>query len=307
MEGQLCPVCNLENPQIDHVPGYDAYKVCCKRCGTFMIEGNLLIKNRSHFSEDDKPLLPYLSAYIRQSTQRGATAEISRNTWQNLARAHSTTSVSRKVAKLLELIGSRSSYPGEKVQVNENLDYPLVNAHNGEEVTYFLNHLIDRNLVKDTGLLGMSRSVYLTTQGWDLLEPSGGGSGIPGRCFVAMSFDPSLNDAYELGIRLAIEDNCKLQAVRIDYQHHNEKICDKILAEIRLSQFVVADFTFHRGGVYFEAGFALGLGRPVIWTCRESDLKDTHFDTRQYNHILWSDPADLRSKLTDRIRATILG
>ena len=120
-----------------------------------------------------------------------------------------------------------------------------------------------------------------------------------------MSFDPSLTDAYQLGIEPAVMD-CKFDPIRIDLIHHNEKICDKIMAEIRLAQFVIADFTCHRGGVYFEAGFALGLGRSVIWTCREDDLINTHFDTRQYNHIVWATPPDLRAKLVDRIRATIL-
>ena len=78
-----------------------------------------------------------------------------------------------------------------------------------------------------------------------------------------------------------------MDPVRIDLLQHNEKICDKILAEIRSCQFIIADFTLQRAGVYFEAGFAMGLGRPVIWTCMEDDFENTHFDTRQYNHIVW--------------------
>ena len=140
--------------------------------------------------------------------------------------------------------------------------------------------------------------------GWARVDPPT--SGTPGHCFIAMSFDPTLNDAYELGIRQALMD-CKLVPVRVDRVHHNEKICDKILAEIRRSQLMVADFTMQRRGVYFEAGFALGLGRPVIWTCREDDKDNLHFDTRQYNHVLWTTSSDLREKLTDRVRATILG
>ena len=59
------------------------------------------------------------------------------------------------------------------------------------------------------------------------------------------------------------------------------------------------------GVIHFEAGLAMGLGRPVIWTCRKDDFENTHFDTRQYNHIVWETPEDLREKLADRIRATI--
>lgn len=94
-----------------------------------------------------------------------------------------------------------------------------------------------------------------------------------------------------------------MTARRVDKVHHNEKICDKILAEIRQSQLVVADFTHHKAGVYFEAGFALALGRLVIWTCREDAIKDAHFDTRQYPHVVWREAADLRARLADRIQA----
>jgi hypothetical protein len=47
-------------------------------------------------------------------------------------------------------------------------------------------------------------------------------------------------------------------AMRTDLQEHNEKICDSIIAEIRKSRFLGADFIGHRGGVYFEFGFAKG-------------------------------------------------
>ena len=83
------------------------------------------------------------------------------------------------------------------------------------------------------------------------------------------------------------------------------KICDRILAEIRRSRFLIADVTGHRQGVYFEAGYAMGLGLDVIWTCRSDDLGNSHFDTRQYNHIEWESGGELREKLRDRILATI--
>jgi hypothetical protein len=48
------------------------------------------------------------------------------------------------------------------------------------------------------------------------------------------------------------------------------------------------DYYFALGlrlNVYFEAGVALGLGRPVIWTCREDDIARLPFDTRQFDMI----------------------
>jgi len=46
---------------------------------------------------------------------------------------------------------------------------------------------------------------------------------------------------------------------------------------------------------------------PVIYACRENSVKKTHFDLRNFNMVVWDDPAELRKKLTDRIRATIPG
>jgi nucleoside 2-deoxyribosyltransferase len=120
--------------------------------------------------------------------------------------------------------------------------------------------------------------------------------------FVAMSFAPELNDAFDNGIYIAV-DEAKYKTIRVDREQHNDKIDDKIISEIRRSSLLVADVTMHRQGVYFEAGFAMGLGIPVIWTCRDTDIDEAHFDTRQYNHIVWSNPQELKEKLLDRINA----
>lgn len=126
--------------------------------------------------------------------------------------------------------------------------------------------------------------------------------------FVAMWFAPDMTTAYDEGIAPAVEE-LGYRPVRIDRQEHNNKIDDEIIAEIRRARFVIADFSCGpdgvRGGVYYEAGFAAGLGIPVIHMVRESDVGTLHFDTRQINHIVWSDPTDLRQKLANRIGATL--
>ena len=129
------------------------------------------------------------------------------------------------------------------------------------------------------------------------------------RAFVAMWFGESMHEVYEIGIDPAIR-GAGYNPVRIDRKEHANKIDDEIIAEIRRARFVVADFTHGeegvRGGVYYEAGFAQGLGIPVIFSCREDMIKELHFDTRQYNHIAWNNPEELRDRLLKRI-AAILG
>ncbi len=86
----------------------------------------------------------------------------------------------------------------------------------------------------------------------------------------------------------------------------NDEIVDEIISEIRKSKFIVADFTGNRGGVYYEAGFAKGLGLEVIFCCKKDDFKNMHFDVNHKNYIVWETGEDLYNKLRKRISATII-
>lgn len=146
----------------------------------------------------------------------------------------------------------------------------------------------------------------MTVQGWEAASPATG-HGQLGTCFVAMSFAPELDTAFIDGLLPALRDDCGLRVVRVDRDPHNEDITDRIIAGIRGCQFIVADFTLQRPGVYYEAGFAQGLGRAVVRTCRANDFDNLHFDTRQFFHLKWESPADLRIKLAEHVRATVPG
>jgi hypothetical protein len=84
------------------------------------------------------------------------------------------------------------------------------------------------------------------------------------------------------------------------------RIDDEIIGQIKRSRFMVSDFTGQRYGVYFEAGLMLGLGRSVIWMCREEELSaggGLHFDVRQFNFIAYKSAAEARKRPYDRILA----
>jgi len=86
-------------------------------------------------------------------------------------------------------------------------------------------------------------------------------------------------------------------------------IDNQIRAAIRSARFVVADLTHDNNGAYFEAGFAEGLGIPVIYTCEAAKFKShkTHFDTNHMTTIVW-DARNLHkagSELTATIRNTL--
>ena len=170
---------------------------------------------------------------------------------------------------------------------------------------------------------------YLRSAGWIELQNSGAGTvgctvTVDGyrqiaeqevnpssdRVFVAMWFDDSMVDARENGIKPAIL-NTGYTPRLINEKPDVDKIDDEIIGEIRRSRFLVADLTHGdkgaRGGVYYEAGFALGLGLTVIRSCRKDviDRNELHFDVRQHYHIVWETPDELRIGLEARILALV--
>jgi hypothetical protein len=88
-------------------------------------------------------------------------------------------------------------------------------------------------------------------------------------------------------------------------------IDNQIRAAIRAARFVVADLSNDNRGAYFEAGFAEGIGLPVIYTCEGSkfDDKKTHFDTNHMHTIPWrlDDLQKAADLLTATVRATLPG
>lgn len=202
-------------------------------------------------------------------------------------------------------LAARTHLLGEQIIIPRSCHCPMLLAQQGE-IDYIVQHLKSEDYLRDAEWIEDEVRVVVTVKA--LNRASDLRRGLLGatskQVFVAMSFDSSLNEAWEDGLKPGIEE-AGFSALRVDAKEHNEKICDVIVAVIRQSRFLVADFTLHRGGVYFEAGLMMGLGRPVIFTCRKDELAKAHFDTRQYNHIEWEKPAELKERLKRRIQATI--
>ncbi len=178
----------------------------------------------------------------------------------------------------------------------------------GDEIEYLLRYLENQGWLEGTISTNQDKQFTLTVEGYAHLEELDHTVTVSSKAFVAMWFDDSMVDAWEQGIDPAVKD-AGYEAMRIDWKEHVNRIDDEIIAEIRRARFLVADFTQGevgpRGGVYYEAGFAYGLDIPVIFTCRKDALEKIHFDTRQYNHIVWETPEELRDKLAKRIGAVI--
>jgi hypothetical protein len=231
-----------------------------------------------------------------------------------LAQTLPTLSVPARLEACLLFLADNSLKLSNEIYFNNNNPDSLflrsaaeTESEDLRDVFELLKMLTEIGLVHSNLMIGGGR-FKPTVSGWMRAEEMRSVRASTSQCFVAMWFNDETQDAYENGLAKAIA-NAGYSPMRIDKKHHNNKIDDEILAEIRRSRFLVADFTCQpekvRGGVYFEAGLAMGLNLPVIWTCKDSSMRDLHFDTRQYAHIVWKDPADLCEQLKARIGATL--
>jgi len=134
------------------------------------------------------------------------------------------------------------------------------------------------------------------------------------KCFIASAFgkhdiDNLYKNAFERVLKsLNIEPN------RVDIIEHNEDIDDKIIELIHSCDFCIADLTYARPSVYYEAGYFTGLKKPVIFTARKdhfipnpNDINGNnrvHFDLQMKNIIQWSSTDNVKTfngKLERRI------
>lgn len=173
------------------------------------------------------------------------------------------------------------------------------------------------------GLYGVKPEICISPTGWQRIAEFAKSGRESRQAFVAMWFDKSMVEV-EGAICKGVKD-AGYKAQIIKNKIHNNDINHEIIAEIRKSRFVVADFTAGRcsrcdncrskkgcknkvrarGGVYFEAGYAKGLGLEVIWMVREDQKDQMHFDTSHFNHIIYQTPTDLARKLKVWIESTI--
>jgi nucleoside 2-deoxyribosyltransferase len=179
------------------------------------------------------------------------------------------------------------------------------------DLQWVIASLENQKLLKEWGSDLSTFRGNLTASGWERLEELQRAHVASNYAFFARKFsNTALDTVYETCLRPTVrETGFELQTVTQRAGHIDAIIED----EIRRCKFLIADLSDDNAGAYWEAGFAEGLGKPVIYICREktadgNDMK-THFDTEHRHTIRW-DLATLdetAKQLKAVIRNTLLG
>ncbi len=286
-----CLICDLPD-QINSRSSDGTFRTQCLRCGIYNSRSDVPQRGRGK-----RQVL--MSGYIQAQNRNGIIPLITPEIVK-FVEDSAPPSLTERCYILLEALASRVGYSSNSVLAFSD---PAILAgtysEDGSAMKPLAEILAYQGFIKE-----YSGSVALTPKGYLEVDGRRRSPSISAQGFVAMSFDNSMDVAFVEGFHKGISD-AGFRPFRIDGKEHTNGISDEIISEIRRSRFVIADYTQMNNGVYFEAGFAIGIGIPVIPTCHKDDFSKLHFDIRHINTLQWAEPADLRESLKKRIQAVI--
>lgn len=291
-----CEVCTKEQAET-RPSNFDGIHQICPRCGEFKLAGSAGAVLRGGIGPAKRALL---SGWVREQNNSGSVPMITTAVLENVFQ-RSLPSVAQRAFSLLKEAEKGLDALGESFNIYEPRFLAASYSTDVNDVNYLVRTLNDQGMMNFQTLDG---ACEILPRGYMKLEELRGPQSASAQGFIAMWFDTALNDAYEKGFQPGVL-RAGYDPLRIDRVEHVNRIDDEIIRQINASRFVVADFTGHRGGVYFEAGYALGKEIPVFWTCRKSDMNSLHFDIRQFNCIDWDAPESLAERLATRIEAVL--
>jgi hypothetical protein len=296
-----CEICGSELKQVGQdwaVQGRE-----CPRCGKFHID-TVSDDLRTGTQWCNEKELVNRSGWVREQNRVDFEPTLTREIVARIVARPRPDLRTRAMFLLRELVSMQRGLHGgivDRTAITNDLKLlGITYSANGMESGALTDLLVEENLVKLDG-----NRIIITVRSLLAVEKMAATGADYAQGFVAMWFNPEFDSAWVNGFEPAVR-NAGYHPFRIDKKDYVGGITDEIITEVRRSRFVVADYTEQVNGVYFEAGFALGLGLQVIPTCRSDHIQKLHFDVRHLNTLPWNDPDDLRSKLEKRIVA-ILG
>jgi hypothetical protein len=307
LETQDCPVCGrklTEPPSVRGRGGFDGAYFTCARCGQFGLtrtaEANLRVWLQE--SWDNKMVLSHL---LRRMQQSGRWPLIDSKLIENIIKTSALPRVHEQADNLVRWLGDNQRGPGEPERVREETHGGIIGTLTGGGFDFVLRGLVDGRLIKAERTLADGADVELTFDGWRRWDELRQGATNETKAFMAMPYgNAALDKIVDEHFRQAVRDT-GFRLIRFDDEPKAGPMDDRMRVEIQSSRFLIADLTDGNNGAYWEAGYAEGLRKPVIYTCEKKtwDKVKTHFDTNHCLHIVWNESAP--EEAMKRLKATI--
>lgn len=305
-----CPVCDVDATVTSIGP---SWRIDCESCGPYQIDwraGALLEQSPcSSLELQERASRAELSYRIRRATSRDKELAVDLEMVTNLPSLPLPTPHEQLERLILWAGEDGVGSPGRYFESSDPKLRSIIGAID-ESIVFWV---ADEG--KNQGLLDSHSNLptrfRLTMAGWGRYEKLKKGASDSKMAFMAMKFGQQpLTSVFEEYFQPAVA-RTGFHLETVIAKPKAGSIDDKIRVEIRNSKFIVVDLTHGNPGAYFEAGFAEGLGKSVIYTCEQKVFAQcgTHFDCNHHHTIMWNadDPAPAAEDLVNVIRNTLPG
>jgi hypothetical protein len=314
----LCPICEAET-LTKMEPRQDATYCECPRCLRYALSGTarvLLASAHTH----GRFARAKLSHSVYRMASSGQWPKLDSAPVRNILEDPTLPAPAEQLNNLVTYLAGTQADPGSRVHAS-HAAIAAVGAVDFNGLGYIAQQAVQHGLVDGdvTPVTGLGQDsedwviepLQLTIPGWDRAEALRRGHTTSRIAFMAMPFGiDELDRLYREHFQPAV-DTTGFKLKRLDENQPAGLIDDRLRVEIRQCRFLIADLTHRNPGAYWEAGYAEGLGKPVIYTCVRSVFDDrtkgTHFDTNHHLTVIWeaASPATAVTKLKATIRATL--
>lgn len=303
-ETKECLVCGT-NAQITDIPDSRKVKIECERCGVFLITYEAGTHYCTSILNETSALISY---WIRKN-QSDKPIELTSETMKYIIENVTFPSVKEQADILILWMGdfAKSKSPDYLIPLKMGALSSIIGAKNSRTITYIAKSLVGKGILRVAFDSGGNSAVEITYDGWLYYEQLKRVAPLSRLTFMAMQYN---NETLQRIYKEIIVDAVKQTGFdirKLDDVKRAGLIDDKLRVEIRLSKFVIADLSDENRGAYWEAGFAEGLGKTVIYICEEKkfDKLSTHFDTNHNLTVKWKDDDEGLKKFADELKATI--
>lgn len=336
-----CKICGAES-KINSTRSWDIC-VTCPNCGEYFIN----MKYGSFLSSYDiNKLRTYLYYHKNEKrpylVSKDVFDEFNKDRWVDIYNLVPEVvenwypkTFAERIDKILQYFYDSASYLGESKEYSyydlaniyfiSNISYsPEDNIEKKfiDQIEYINNYLSSEKYISMLGIVQTgplkwerTRTLNLMPKGLSRVDEKQRNDVNNKDIFVSMAFNDGTKET-----RAAIKEaiiSAGYSPEFIDEIIHNHQIMPEMFRLIRECKYLILEITDPNYGAYYEAGYALGLGKEVIICCNkekynkkyetEEDRKyerylKPHFDIAQKQTLLWNDYDDLKKQLPEWIK-----
>ena len=311
----VCPVCRNVSVSQEFPQGHRTY-FDCLNCGYFAASSSVLATTLD-IGDRRLTAVQYaaLSHRLREAVDEGGEAPlVTTNTIEDMLPNLRLPSPAQQAMNIVKYFAEIIQETGELATNPKGSFVAKIGAPNRGAALRIVRQLADDGLLlvqNPTYLMTANEpdGIDLTLKGWSQWEAEKRGQMAGSHGFMALKFgDPELDGFKKDVIKPAIEAlGYKLEDMR---DAARAGLIDNVMrARIRDAAFVLVDLTHDNSGAYWEAGYAEGLGKPVLYICKKEifDETGTHFDTNHCTTVMWdvAAPDDFSAELQATLRRSL--